>query len=120
IGESIPFGIWIADASDRIEYVSECFAQFLDLSSEEVRGDAFFDRFHPDDAERVRDGWKAFATRGEGVWTDEYRVRGRDCQYRTVLSRGVAIRDDDGRLVRWAGVNLDVTAEREQEMARRA
>src|SRR5262249_25681964 len=50
----------------------------------------------------------------------ELRVRHRDGSYRWMLSRGVALRDDAGRPVRFAGTRIDITDRKraEEEHAR--
>ena len=56
---------------------------------------------------------EAFRT-GE-PWEDLFPLRGRDGVYRWFLSRGLPIRDGEGRVLRWFGTNTDVTEEKESE-----
>jgi PAS domain S-box-containing protein len=52
-------------------------------------------------------------------WEDTFPLRGVDGRYRWFLSRAVAIRDNDGRILRWVGTNTDITAHRDLEQALR-
>jgi light-regulated signal transduction histidine kinase (bacteriophytochrome) len=58
----------------------------------------------------------------EGVWDVEMRYCGVDGKYHPVLTRGVPVRDDQGRIVHWAGINLDIgrLKETEAELQRQA
>jgi signal transduction histidine kinase len=62
---------------------------------------------HPDDADRTIAAWQE-CVRTDGVWDVEHRYRGKDGKYHPVLARGVPVRDDRGRTVCWAGINLDI------------
>ncbi|KLK87548.1 histidine kinase [Methanoculleus sediminis] len=42
-------------------------------------------------------------------WRCNYRILGADGEYRTIASRGIPVRDAAGRIVLWAGVDLDIT-----------
>jgi light-regulated signal transduction histidine kinase (bacteriophytochrome) len=45
----------------------------------------------------------------------EHRFLGVDGRYHHVLARGAPVRDDTGRILCWAGINLDITSLREAE-----
>jgi len=66
-------------------------------------------RVHPDDTARVRqrliDHLKGLTPHFE----DEYRILHKDGTYRWVLTRGVTVRDPNGRAVRMAGSMTDMT-----------
>src|ERR1700710_1200779 len=42
-------------------------------------------------------------------WEDTFPIRGKDGEYRWFLSRALAIRGADGRIIRWFGTNTDIT-----------
>jgi PAS domain S-box-containing protein len=48
-------------------------------------------------------------------YEQEERHRGADGQYRWFLSRGVPLRDSEGRIVRWYGSNTDIEDRKEAE-----
>jgi two-component system cell cycle sensor histidine kinase/response regulator CckA len=77
----------------------------------------WFERVHPDDHQRVHDGFAAVLddpTRDR--WEDEYRFRRADGSYAFVMDRGYVLRDATGRPTRMIGAMLDVT-ERHQTQA---
>ncbi len=108
IGESIPFGIWICDPDGRNTYASQSLLDLLGITQEQCSEFGWGDALHPDDAERTIAAWKE-CVRTEGVWSIEHRYRGVDGKYHPILARGVPVRDDDGKIIAWAGINLDIS-----------
>lgn len=109
IGESIDYGVWICDADGRNTYVSESFLKLVGLTQEKCSSFGWGDVLHPDDAARTIAAWKE-CVRREGRWDIEHRFRGIDGTWHPVLARGVPVRDDEGRIACWAGINLDISA----------
>ncbi|PKL57185.1 MAG: histidine kinase [Methanomicrobiales archaeon HGW-Methanomicrobiales-6] len=60
---------------------------------------------HPEDADTVLAEWERCAAAGT-PWRCAYRARSAGGEYRTVVSRGIPVRDAAGRVVLWAGVNV--------------
>jgi two-component sensor histidine kinase len=44
-----------------------------------------------------------------GKWDIEHRFRGVDGNWHSVLARGVPVTDEQGKLICWAGINLDIS-----------
>ncbi len=72
---------------------------------------------HPDDRQHVAAAFEEFARTGHVV-SPEFRSARPDGQVQWLISRGHAIHDDRGQLVRAAGVFIDVTERRRAEEAR--
>lgn len=62
---------------------------------------------HPDDLERTVKAWSNAVDTGE-TYQVEYRLRRHDGEYRWHLCRALPIRNDEGRVVRWYGTNVDI------------
>ncbi|QEH31595.1 Signal transduction histidine-protein kinase BarA [Aquisphaera giovannonii] len=118
IGESIAFGAWICDPEGRNIYASESFLRLVGLTQRECSEYGWGRVLHPDDAERTIAAWKE-CVRSGGTWDMEHRFLGVDGRYHPVLARGVPVRDDDGRVICWAGLNLDIGRLMEAEEALR-
>jgi PAS domain S-box-containing protein len=116
IGESIQYGIWVCDASGRLIYVSQAFLDLTGLTAEHSASFGWADALHPDDAAATLAAWQATVAAGT-KWEREHRVRGRDGRWHPILARGVPIRDDDGKILCWAGINLDIMRLKEAEAA---
>ncbi len=116
IGESIPFGIWICDAQGRNQYTSESLLKLTGMAQQQFSGLDWTRALHPEDEQRIVTQWQE-CVKSEGVWDAEMRYRGVDGKYHPVLARGVPVRDDNGRIISWAGINLDIGRLKDTEAA---
>jgi signal transduction histidine kinase len=81
---------------------------------------AILDLIHPEDRPRIAEAYQAIVAGETDKRELEYRLRHRDGSYRTMLMRGVAIRDATGKPVRIVGSRIDITARRQLEQEREA
>jgi len=91
---------------------------YTGLSFEELKAPGYRARvFHPDDVERLREERQNALSRGV-PFENEQRARRRDGQYRWFLIRYNALRDEEGRPIRWcaAGIDIDDRKQAEQRM----
>ncbi len=118
VGELIPYGLWIADAAGRLTYVSQSFLDMTGLSMEQCLRMDWTQHLVLEDRERLRREWSDCIACG-GFWDRELNIRAKDGGVRTVLCRGVPIRDQNGKITSYAGMNLDVTDRKKLEAAAR-
>jgi PAS domain S-box-containing protein len=116
IGESINYGVWVTDAEGRCIYISESFLKLVGLTLEQAANDGWTHALHPEDVDDTLAAWKECARTGTN-WYREHRMLGVDGRYHSILAQGVPIRDDQGCVVRWAGINLDITRLKNTERA---
>ena len=110
--------MWSADATGDIGFVSPRLLQFLglDLEGWKARGWQDVVEEPPARVEAMVAQWARCRSTGED-WDSEFDVRGADGTFRTIWSRGVALRAANGSIESWAGFNLDVSARRAAERA---
>lgn len=108
IGESIDYGVWICTPEGRNTYASESFLKMVGITQEQCSNFGWGNMLHPDDAERTIAAWQE-CVRTEGNWDTEHRYRGLDNQWHYVLARGVPVRNEQGKITCWAGINLDIS-----------
>nr|WP_303714910.1 PAS domain-containing protein [Methanoculleus marisnigri] len=84
------------------------------MTLEECQHAGWLESIRLEDAAEVLADWKQCLKTGYR-WDRKLKVRDTDGGYHIVLSRGVPVRDETGRITLWAGVNLDVTARRRAE-----
>jgi two-component system CheB/CheR fusion protein len=118
IGESIDYGVWVCDADGRNTYASEAFLRLVGITQEQCSEFGWAGILHPDDRTRTLNAWKACVREG-GTWDIEHRVMGVDGRYHAVLARGIAVRDEHGAVVCWAGINLDIARLKQAEASLR-
>jgi PAS domain S-box-containing protein len=118
IGESIDYGVWVCAPDGRNTYASESFLRLVGLTQQQCSNFGWGDVLHPDDADRTIAAWKE-CVRTQGRWDIEHGFRGVDGEWHPVLARGVPVRDEQGRITCWAGINLDISGlKRAQESLR--
>lgn len=106
-------GIWDRDiVTGKIRYSSrwhEILGYAPGELSEHVEGS--YDRVHPDDLAHVQAAMQDHFDGRSQVYEVEHRLRGKDGNYKWVLSRGRVIgRDADGKPLRMVGTTADITA----------
>ncbi|HEY6124806.1 MAG TPA: ATP-binding protein, partial [Steroidobacteraceae bacterium] len=116
IGESINYGVWVTDADGRCIYASDSFLRLVGLSMQQAANDGWGSVMHPDDLEETMAAWKECARTGN-TWYREHRMMGVDGKYHSILAQGLPIRDADGKIQRWAGINLDISRLKNTERA---
>jgi PAS domain S-box-containing protein len=114
VGESIPFGISNCEADGRNRYVSESLLKLTGMTQLECAGLGWARALHPDDQERIVRQWQQ-CVKAVGAWDVEMRYKDVYGMYHPVLARGVPVRDDNGRIVSWVGINLDISRLKESE-----
>jgi PAS domain S-box-containing protein len=98
----------MADRTGSIYWHNRRWAEYTGASAGESRGWGWLQFIQPDHAERVETRLRGSLAAGED-WEDTFPLRGADGAYRWFLSRGIALRDDRGAILRWCGTSTDVT-----------
>lgn len=107
LAESIPVQIWTALPNGALDFVTEQTASYFGKTAEQVVGDGWLDVLHPDDIERTIARWTYSLKTGE-PYEVEFRLRGRNDEYRWHLARAVPFRNERGDIERWFGSNTDI------------
>jgi PAS domain S-box-containing protein len=113
VGELIPFGVWEADSQGNTTYLSPLYLEMLGCTLEELR-QTWQALLHPDDLQPYSAAW-AECVQSQRLWEHEFRIRGRDGRYRTILSRGLPVRDNAGNITAYVGTNSDLTDRKQVE-----
>ena len=119
IGESISFGIWIADTDGRMRYLSESFLDLIGMDMEAASGWGWMKALVPESVAAVQAEWRECLA-ADDQWNRELTVVGRDGLRYAILSRGNPVRDGSGQVSSWAGINLDITARKQADEFREA
>jgi signal transduction histidine kinase/sensor domain CHASE-containing protein len=81
---------------------------------------SWLDLVHPDDRQRVNDGFEATLAAHGASWSDEYRQLHEGDTVRDVVNRGYVVYADDGTPLRVVGAIVDVTVQKQKAAAERA
>jgi len=105
--DAIPQQIWSGPADGSLDYCNDRWRTYSGLRQEDLQGEGWQRMLHPDDKEQVLKAWRESVANGT-PYEQEERHRAADGTYRWFLSRGVPLRDAEGRIERWYGTNTDI------------
>jgi PAS domain S-box-containing protein len=105
--DSMAIMAWSAFPDGRCEHMNQHWLDYGGVSQKQVQGWGWTARLHPDDLESLMSAWNAALASGETA-SHEARMLRRDGVYRWFLFLGNPLRDAEGSIVRWFGVNVDV------------
>jgi PAS domain S-box-containing protein len=107
IANSIDQLIWATQPDGHHDYYNQRWYEYTGVPEGSTDGEAWNGMFHPDDQERAWGVWRHCLATGE-PYHIEYRLRHRSGEYRWVLGRAQAVRDEEGRIKRWFGTCTDI------------
>ena len=102
-----------------MRYLNPSFLEYTGVAQDQSLGFGWVDQIHPDDQILAAACW-ASAMEGRGQYDLEHRLRAADGSYRWFKTRGVPIRDQDGRIVRFLGTCTDIDDHKHTEEKLRA
>jgi PAS domain S-box-containing protein len=104
--DTIPTMAWSVRPDGVVDFLNQPWMDYTGLSLEEHVKDPA-GPIHPEDSPRVIETWLAQKAIGAG-WEDEMRLRRADGEYRWFLVRTAPLRDEQGKVVKWYGVSIDI------------
>jgi len=122
--DKIPAYTWYANPTGGLTFVNTRSADYLGLPSDhplrlgtETRAawDSHLAFVHPDDTEETRRVWSDCLKTGSAGEVS-FRARNADGAYRWFLSRAEPLRANDGAILYWIGINLDIEDRKRAEI----
>jgi len=108
IVDTIPALAWSGRPDGSAEFFNQHFLDYAGLSAEQASGWGWTTAVHPEDREGLVLTWQAIMA-SEQLGECEARLRRHDGEYRWFLFRANPVRDESGRVVKWYGINIDIT-----------
>jgi len=112
--DGIPALAWSCRPDGTAEFLNQQWLDYTGLSLEEALGWGWKVAIHPDDAEKLLEGWSRVLAGGRPGEV-EGRFRRFDGEYRWFLFRATPVRDERGAIVRWYGTNTDIEGQKRAE-----
>ncbi|RIA47688.1 PAS domain S-box protein [Dichotomicrobium thermohalophilum] len=116
--QGIAQAVWETDPHGAVTQDSPSWRASTGQTLEEWRGYGWLDAIHPEDRAQVERQWREAVAAGRGVDT-EYRLRCASGGWRWTGVRTVPVHDDEGRILKWIGMNVDIHARKQAEAALR-
>jgi PAS domain S-box-containing protein len=110
--DNLPELAWSAQADGNIDFYNRRWFDYTGTTLEEMRGWGWEKVHDPTVLPEVRERWLRSIATG-APFEMEFPLRGADGSFRWFLTRIRPLRDGNGKIVRWFGVNSDIHAQRE-------
>ncbi len=108
--DNLPTPCWIANADGYIFWYNRCWYSYTGTTPSEMEGWGWRSVHDPERLPAVLASWTSALEAG-AAFEMTFPLRGADGSYRPFLTRVSPVHDADGRLIRWYGVNSDVSGE---------
>jgi PAS domain S-box-containing protein len=105
---------WIARADGYIIWYNKRWYDYTGTTAEQMEGWGWQSVHDPALLPKIMEQWKTSIAQGT-LFEMEFPLRGADGRFRQFLTRGVPIKDTQGRVVQWFGTNTDVNDIKEVE-----
>ncbi|MEQ8199345.1 MAG: PAS domain-containing sensor histidine kinase, partial [Clostridiaceae bacterium] len=117
--DSISQTVWETDAEGAVVKDSPSWRGYTGQTFEEAVNYGWTNVIHPDDREYAMSSWLRCIAGNTNV-SDEYRIKGPNGEWRWTNVIAAPIHDCEGRIIKWVGMNIDITQRKEAEEALRA
>ena len=109
-----PAGVYLTDLQGNCTYVNQRWCEMAGMDPGQALGRGWVRGVHPDDREAVVANWYQ-VPHSEGKWRCEYRMQTPQGQTTWVLGLAEAIRDDQGQVTGYLGINVDISERKSTE-----
>ena len=117
LSDLIPQLVWTCNSQGECEYVNQRWYELTGQMLEEAKGLGWTKVIHPDDLSSVIPEWTQ-ALQRKKPYEQEMRYQKHDGSYCWHLVRNVAIKDEQGRVVKWFGTATDIDHRKQLEAER--
>ncbi|HET9384213.1 MAG TPA: PAS domain-containing protein, partial [Gemmatimonadales bacterium] len=113
--DTIPALAWSARPDGSAEFFNQHYLHFIGLSAEQASGRGWTAAVHPEDLNGLATMWQRILA-SEAPGETEARLRRHDGEYRWFLFRANPLRDEEGNIVNWHGINTDIEDRKRAEV----
>jgi PAS domain S-box-containing protein len=109
LAEQLPMPCWISDAQGRITWVNQAWLDYTGKTPEALASEGIASLHDPALYPKVQQRW-AVVQDAEQPAEMDFPLRGRDGGLRQFNTRVTPLRDRNGRVTQWFGVNIDISS----------
>jgi PAS domain S-box-containing protein len=117
--ETMPALVWRATPDGRPDYVNERVRRYTGKSVADLALTGWADLVHPDDIGSLMATYQECFATGQS-YRETWRMKGADGSFRWFRALAEPLRDDDGAILHWHGMHIDIHEQRMAEDALRA
>jgi PAS domain S-box-containing protein len=117
IADTAPVLLWMSSPEGVLSYVNKTWLDFVGGAPETAMDSTTGDWIHPEDRPRV--AWRARGADPRASFSDEFRLRRVDGEYRWIMVQGEPREDGLGNLAGYIGTCTDISDQKRAEQALR-
>src|SRR4051812_26390052 len=114
LAELIPQLVWVSTPEGKTEYANQRWREYLGEGTSAAEG--WRATVHPDDRDESLTRWSSALQSGK-QYEAEFRMLRTDGTYRWFLARATAVRDADGKILRWFGTCTDIHDQKQAQVS---
>ena len=118
LADAMPQLVWTATPDGTVDYYNVRYKELSGIEPVAENAWRWAPVLHPEDEAATVEAWSRAVATGR-PYEIAHRVRRADGSFRWHLSRGVPVRDAEGRVVKWFGTATDIDAQKRAEQALR-
>lgn len=107
LADTMPQMFWVTEADGHHQYFNQRWHDYTGIAPDQSPGERWQDIVHPDDLDHTLLIWQASLLTGK-TYTNEFRLRSANRDYRWHLGRALPLRDEQERIVKWFGSCTDI------------
>jgi len=105
--DSVPTLAWSALPDGSLDFLNQRFQDFTGFTEDQLHGRKWKSIVHRDDIQRLEAWWQELR-QSQKAGTTEVRLRRFDGEYHWFQTAASSLQDDQGKLVRWFGINTEI------------
>lgn len=100
-------GVWTSTPDGRMTYVSRRFLDMLDLTEKDCEGHRWIKMMQIKKVNQLLADWKSCIEKNS-VWNHRFTISDKSGNEREILARATPVKNKNGEVTSWVGVNLDI------------
>ncbi|MBC7531390.1 MAG: PAS domain-containing protein [Oligoflexus sp.] len=108
LADFIPQIVWTANAEGRIDYCNKNGLEYVGLTMEQAQTGDFLFAIHPEDRIAALPIWSRSVIHGQPFEIELRLLKAADTSFRWHLTRGLALKNNQGEVVKWLGTSTDI------------
>lgn len=112
LANAVPAVVWTSKPDGQLDYINERWQERSAKTIQESLGSGWVNVVHQDDLQQVFVTWEDCLKTGN-PYQAEFRMLDNTGEYRWWLMRALALKNEDGKIVKWYGSNTDINEQKE-------
>lgn len=108
LAEQAPQSVWTVSPEGAATYYNRAWFELMGGELKDWVGSQWLFAVHPEDIPDIKANWHA-ANAGQALYSGTRRLLAKDGCYHTMAYRASAVRDEQGELIFWVGIDADIT-----------